>query len=96
MGIIALLIVGAAIIPLEPQLLGCRYGEDLSAKPMSLLGDWDPKNAQHVWLCADGPGRLHAYEDFEVVCEKAQIAALPARSECIAPPPSWKPEAPRK
>ncbi len=89
MSAIALLIVGGAIMPLEPNLLGCKYGEYLS-KPVVHLGAWSEK-PERRWLCADGPGSVMAYESFDVLCERALMAIVPEHGICIPIPPGWRP-----
>lgn len=92
MSVIALLIVGAAVLPLEPKLLGCKYGESLSDKPVQLLGDWNGPAVRRM-LCNPGPGDILAYESFEDVCKRALEQIPDAR--CIHPPDNYREPATR-
>ncbi len=86
MNVIALLIVGAAVLPLEPKLLGCKYGEDL--KVVTILGDFNPVNARPHGICRSGEGNSLAYESFEDVCARALKQVPDGR--CIRPPDNYR------
>lgn len=89
MGVIALLIIGAAVLPLEPKLLGCKYGEE--SKMVVPLGSWTEK-PQLTTVCKDGPGNRLLYETWDQVCERAlrDVASAVSNATCTQIPTGYK------
>lgn len=87
-----LLIIGAAVLQIQPQSLGCKYGEELSKTKLIPLGDWDKSHAEYRMVCKDGEGELIAYETPEQVCERAKREmSLQGSIYCVKAPLGYKP-----